>query len=129
MLDEEVAGKDATKAFFSLHRHEVLQKPSYARLQIGRVKDAKESILPPKPGELSKVPYGEPTWLTPGYYSPYFNEARVSYPWRVGILLMISLLYRAIELSRLLCASLRTRFFIPMRKHVKRTGSAYPRAS
>jgi len=25
-------------------------------------------------GELSKVPYAEPTWLSPGYYSPYYSE-------------------------------------------------------
>jgi hypothetical protein len=25
-------------------------------------------------GELSKVPYAEPTWLANGYFSPYFKE-------------------------------------------------------
>ena len=25
-------------------------------------------------GELSTVPYAEPTWLSAGYYSPYFKE-------------------------------------------------------
>lgn len=74
LLDEEVAGQDATKIFYSLHRHEVLMKPAYARLQIGTIKDEKENILPPPPGSLSKVPYAEPTWLSEGYYSPYFNE-------------------------------------------------------
>jgi hypothetical protein len=77
LLDEEVAGQDATKVFFGLHRHEVLVKPAYARLQIGTIKDESESILAPQPGDLSKVPYAEPTWLTPGYYSPYFNEASI----------------------------------------------------
>ncbi|KAG8764847.1 hypothetical protein FRC16_008244, partial [Serendipita sp. 398] len=38
LFDEEVAGQDATKIFYSLHRHEVLQKPSYARLQIGVIR-------------------------------------------------------------------------------------------
>ena len=27
-------------------------------------------------GELSKVPYAEPTWLSPGYYSPYYSEVK-----------------------------------------------------
>lgn len=75
LLDEEVAGQDATKVFFGLHRHEVLVKPAYARLQIGTIKGESESILAPQPGDISKVPYAEPTWLTPGYYSPYFSES------------------------------------------------------
>lgn len=74
LLDEEVAGQDATKIFYSLHRHEVLQKPGYARLQIGQLKDESEMIISRVPGELSTVPYAEPTWLTKGYYSPYFSE-------------------------------------------------------
>jgi cytochrome b involved in lipid metabolism len=80
LLDEEVAGQDATKVFFGLHRHEVLVKPAYARLQIGTIKDETETILAPQPGDLSKVPYAEPTWLTPGYYSPYFKEASILCP-------------------------------------------------
>jgi hypothetical protein len=74
LLDEEVAGQDATKIFYSLHRHEVLAKPSYARLQIGTLKDEQETIFSHVPGELSVIPYGEPTWLSKGYHSPYFNE-------------------------------------------------------
>lgn len=26
------------------------------------------------PGELSKVPYAEPTWLSQGYHSPYYSD-------------------------------------------------------
>jgi hypothetical protein len=74
LLDEDVAGQDATKVFFSLHRHEVLTKPAYARLQIGTIKGEQEMIEALKPGEMSKVPYAEPTWLTEGYHSPYFTE-------------------------------------------------------
>lgn len=74
LLDDEVAGQDATKIFFSLHRHEVLLKPAYARLQIGTLQDEVETIVPHIAGELSKVPYAEPTWLTEGYHSPYFSE-------------------------------------------------------
>lgn len=78
LLDEEVAGQDATKIFFSLHRHEVLQKPAYARLQIGTIKDETEHILARVPGEISTVPYAEPTWLTKGYFSPYFKEVSLT---------------------------------------------------
>ncbi|PVG01670.1 acyl-CoA dehydrogenase NM domain-like protein [Serendipita vermifera] len=74
LLDEEVAGQDATKIFYSLHRHEVLQKPAYMRLQIGTIKDESETIMTLQPGALSKIPYAEPTWLTEGYHSPYFSE-------------------------------------------------------
>ena len=35
-------------------------------------------IIPSGPGEPSLVPYAEPTWLTPGYYSPYFKEVRTA---------------------------------------------------
>lgn len=68
------AGKDATQIFFGLHRHEVLLRPQYKRLQIGTVVGQKELIKPPTPGELSRVPYGEPTWLTKGYFSPYYTD-------------------------------------------------------
>ncbi|KIJ70611.1 hypothetical protein HYDPIDRAFT_105350 [Hydnomerulius pinastri MD-312] len=69
-----VAGKDATDAFFGLHRHEVLLRPQYARLQIGTIIGQSELIKPPAPGAISLVPYAEPTWLSPGFHSPYYNE-------------------------------------------------------
>lgn len=69
-----LAGKDATEAFFSLHRYEVLQRPQYKRLQIGTIAGQVEQIHPRLPGELSTIPYAEATWLTPGYYSPYYTE-------------------------------------------------------
>ena len=68
------AGQDATEAFFSLHRHEVLLKPQYARLQIGSIKGSKPLMKARAPGELSDVPYAEPSWLSDGFYSPYFKE-------------------------------------------------------
>ncbi|TFK27200.1 acyl-CoA dehydrogenase [Coprinopsis marcescibilis] len=74
LLDPEVAGKDATEAFYGLHRHEVIEKPQYKRLQIGAIEGVKSVIHSQIPGELSKVPYAEPTWLTEGYYSPFFND-------------------------------------------------------
>ncbi|KAF8650967.1 hypothetical protein AX16_005003 [Volvariella volvacea WC 439] len=74
LFAESVAGKDATQVFFGLHRHEVLLKPQYARLQIGTIAGRKEYIKAPAPGDLSKVPYGEPTWLSEGYHSPYYSD-------------------------------------------------------
>ncbi|KIM45769.1 hypothetical protein M413DRAFT_440807 [Hebeloma cylindrosporum] len=71
---DSVAGKDATEVFFGLHRHEVLLRPQYKRLQIGTVQGQTEQIKAPIPGELSRVPYGEPTWLSQGYFSPYYSD-------------------------------------------------------
>ncbi|KAF9468150.1 acyl-CoA dehydrogenase [Collybia nuda] len=72
LLDENIAGKDATETFYSLHRSEILQKPQYARLKIGIV--AGRHPTPYTMGGLSRVPYAEPTWLSPGHYSPYFKD-------------------------------------------------------
>ena len=71
---DALAGKDATEAFFGLHRHEVLLRPQYARLQIGTVAGQKEFVKPTVPGDVSAVPYAEPAWLSPGFHSPYYNE-------------------------------------------------------
>ncbi|ODO03361.1 acyl-CoA dehydrogenase [Cryptococcus wingfieldii CBS 7118] len=76
LLDGDVvAGKDATTVFFSLHRQEVLLKPQYQRLIIGRVAGSTQSVSPPAIGAISTVPYGEPTWLTPQFKSPYYNDS------------------------------------------------------
>ncbi|KAJ8515094.1 hypothetical protein ONZ45_g7446 [Pleurotus djamor] len=74
LFAESIAGQDATQAFFGLHRHEVLLRPQYKRLQIGTVTGEEEVIKPPTPGSLSAVPYAEPTWLSKGYFSPYYND-------------------------------------------------------
>ncbi|KAJ7227109.1 acyl-CoA dehydrogenase [Mycena pura] len=80
LLDEAVgAGQDATEAFFGLHRYEVLSRPQYMRLQIGSVADEEQTIFPRAIGALSGVPYAEPTWLTPGYHSAYFNAGHRSF--------------------------------------------------
>lgn len=77
VLTISVAGQDATDAFYGLHRHEIILKPQYARLQIGVI-EGEESVIEARvPGQLSKVPYGEPTWLSDGYYSPYYKEVHV----------------------------------------------------
>ncbi|OTA87390.1 hypothetical protein M434DRAFT_399484 [Hypoxylon sp. CO27-5] len=69
----QVAGQDATVAFYNLHRHEVLSK--YEDLCIGTLEGEKPQVVTPKPGDLSTVPYAEPLWLTPVYKSPYYNES------------------------------------------------------
>ncbi|KAJ3756525.1 acyl-CoA dehydrogenase/oxidase [Lentinula raphanica] len=71
---EGVAGRDATEAFFGLHRHEVLLRPQYARLQIGVIDGEVEHIKAPEPGSLSKVPYAEPSWLSGGFFNPYYSD-------------------------------------------------------
>ncbi|KAI1482989.1 acyl-CoA dehydrogenase NM domain-like protein [Daldinia eschscholtzii] len=69
----QVAGQDATVAFYNLHRHEVLTK--YEDLCIGTLEGEKPQVVTPKPGDLSAVPYAEPLWLTPQFKSPYYNES------------------------------------------------------
>ncbi|KAF5371821.1 hypothetical protein D9615_009551 [Tricholomella constricta] len=73
-LDDEIPGQDATEAFYGLHRHDVITKPQYTRLQVGVVEGEKSVIHSRVVGELSKVPYAEPTWLSDGYFSPYYTE-------------------------------------------------------
>ncbi|KDQ59065.1 hypothetical protein JAAARDRAFT_33786 [Jaapia argillacea MUCL 33604] len=73
--DPEIPGQDATESFYALHRHEILLRPQYARLQIGSIEGEKAVIVGREVGELSGVPYAEPTWLSKGYYSPYYKES------------------------------------------------------
>jgi hypothetical protein len=68
------AGQDATEAFYGLHRHEVLQKPNYQRLQIGTIIGESPRLSDGVIGEPSKVPYAEPTWLSSAYHSPYYTK-------------------------------------------------------
>ncbi|KAF4637632.1 hypothetical protein G7Y89_g462 [Cudoniella acicularis] len=70
---KQVAGQDATEAFYNLHRQEVLQK--YSNLCIGTIEGEKPQVREHKAGDLSLVPYGEPTWLTPQFKSPYYKES------------------------------------------------------
>ncbi|KAG7089734.1 hypothetical protein E1B28_011388 [Marasmius oreades] len=74
LVDPEIAGQDATETFYGLHRTEVLEKPQYKRLIVGKIVGEECVFSAPVPGELSKVPYAEPTWLTDGYYSPYYTD-------------------------------------------------------
>ena len=71
---KKIAGKDATEAFFGLHRQEVLYRPQYARLQVGTIHGQQPLIKPLAADENSQVPYAEPSWLRAGFSSPYHNE-------------------------------------------------------
>lgn len=70
---KQVAGTDATEAFYNLHRQEVLQK--YSSLCIGTIEGETSKVIQHKAGDLSQIPYGEPTWLTPQFKSPYYKES------------------------------------------------------
>jgi hypothetical protein len=76
LVDDAVAGQDATEAFYGLHRHEVLERPQYARLQIGVLRGEQSVITGRLVGGLSSVPYAEPTYLCEGFHSPYYTEVR-----------------------------------------------------
>ena len=70
---QQIAGRDATKDFYNLHRHEVLRK--YASLRIGAVAGETPEVVDMPPGALSTVPYAEPLWLRPEFRSPYFGDS------------------------------------------------------
>ncbi|KAF1813265.1 acyl-CoA dehydrogenase family protein [Eremomyces bilateralis CBS 781.70] len=70
---EQIAGTDATDAFYNLHRQEVLAK--YRDLCIGTVEGETPEVIELGPTDLSTVPYAEPLWLRPPYKSPYYNDS------------------------------------------------------
>lgn len=53
----------------------MLYRPQYARLQIGTIKGEEPQITPLAVDAISQVPYAEPSWLTPGFSSPYHKES------------------------------------------------------
>ncbi|EIE88106.1 hypothetical protein G6F46_009656 [Rhizopus delemar] len=68
----EYAGKDATDAFYGLHRQEVLVK--YNRYKIGTIDNEKPQVDFHEHGSFSKVPYAEPNaWM--GFKSPYYKDS------------------------------------------------------
>lgn len=66
----EWAGKDATKVFYSLHRHEVLEK-RLKRLKVGEVKGYNKKDTPQSWRDISRVPYAEIDMDD----SPFWNES------------------------------------------------------
>mmetsp|Transcript_43529 Transcript_43529/g.109857 ORF Transcript_43529/g.109857 Transcript_43529/m.109857 type:complete len:528 (-) Transcript_43529:14-1597(-) len=86
-------GKDATQAFYDLHRADVLKKhgPKYF---IGRLDDAGEpesdlhalggpNVDMCEHGSISRVPYAEPPFWRDGWTSPYYNESHREFRSRV----------------------------------------------
>lgn len=69
----QVAGQDATEAFYNLHRQQVLTQ--YKALCLGPLEGETPEVITPQPGDLSTVPYAEPLWLSPVFKSPYYNES------------------------------------------------------
>ena len=65
---QTVAGKDATEAFFALHREEVLTR--YQRLAVARI--AGFALKAERP-MFSEIPYAE-MMVTQGFSSPYFTQ-------------------------------------------------------
>lgn len=74
LLDKEVAGKDATDLFYSLHRADVLKEKKYVRLQIGVLAPAPSTEKAKKKQVEGIIPYAESmgTWRK---FSPYYNES------------------------------------------------------
>ncbi|KAF1949792.1 acyl-CoA dehydrogenase family protein [Byssothecium circinans] len=70
---EQIAGTDATTAFYNLHRQEVLEK--YTSLCVGVLENETPEVIVRGIGELSTVPYAEPLWLRPEGKSPYFKAS------------------------------------------------------
>ncbi|KAG8699554.1 hypothetical protein FRC09_006547 [Ceratobasidium sp. 395] len=86
LFDRTIAGQDATEAFFAVHRAEVLEKPQCARLRIGSLTEKSKTKENSAEDRLSKVPYGEPTWLLPNFTSPYYNESHRALQKRMRVL-------------------------------------------
>ncbi|KAI9095171.1 acyl-CoA dehydrogenase/oxidase [Phlyctochytrium arcticum] len=73
----DFAGKDSTREFYGLHRQSVLLRlgPKY---EIGTIRGVQSKIVLQKPGDISKVPYAEPSaWQ--GFYSPYYKESHFAF--------------------------------------------------
>ncbi|KAB5596150.1 Long-chain specific acyl-CoA dehydrogenase [Ceratobasidium theobromae] len=86
LFDSTVAGQDASEAFFSVHRSDVLEKPQYAKLRIGTLVGRSRKSDVTKLDRISVVPYGEPTWLLPEFKSPYYKETHRELQRRMRVL-------------------------------------------
>ena len=118
-----LAGQDATEAFYGLHRHEVLERPQYQRLQIGYIDGETSSVNGRTIGQVSKVPYAEPTWLAEGYHSPYYKEVRLDRGLHFGVGISTIVLRRAIASYNKPSANFKTKLSTPMPRPVKRMAS------
>lgn len=53
----------------------MLERPQYKRLQVGVLKgEEPQCYATSNNGEISNVPYAEPSWLAEGYHSPYYTD-------------------------------------------------------
>ena len=70
------AGKEATEAFYGLHRIEVLKK--YIRFRIGKIEGSKKqsSLERYNPAAMSEVIYSEPSAFQ-GMPSPYYKKSHI----------------------------------------------------
>ncbi|KAF8319271.1 acyl-CoA dehydrogenase [Clavulina sp. PMI_390] len=75
LYDPKSAGKDVTSVFFQLHRADIIEKPAYKRLVIGTVEGQTSQFLKAPSDALSVVPYGEPEWLNPKFFSAYYKDS------------------------------------------------------
>ena len=73
---DKVAGSDATKHFYAFHRQDVLRSMT-AKYAIGTIADPpppKKANVVLRPGELSRVPYAEPSAFQ-GLPTAFYNES------------------------------------------------------
>lgn len=72
------AGKDATEAFYGLHRADVLDRfgPRLLKGRLeGRDDDDIVDDLTPSRAAVSQVPFAEPAWVRDGWHSPFYSES------------------------------------------------------
>jgi hypothetical protein len=89
----------------------VIERPQYQRLCIGTIQGEESRLLGRVLGEVSNVPYAEPTWLEEGYYSPYYTDVSREPYFRP---LSCSSRYRIIGNSKRQCVGSSMRLFILM---------------
>mmetsp|Transcript_46066 Transcript_46066/g.87891 ORF Transcript_46066/g.87891 Transcript_46066/m.87891 type:complete len:529 (+) Transcript_46066:170-1756(+) len=70
----QFAGKEATEAFYALHRADVLKKFA-PRLAIGTLAGSHTPLMDPPKTEVSLVPYAESSAWQPGFHSVYYNDS------------------------------------------------------
>jgi cytochrome b involved in lipid metabolism len=68
----EQAGKDVTKVFYALHRHDVIEK-RVKRLKVGTLRGYNAAQAPPSSRSISAVPYAEIDMDN----SPFWNDSHV----------------------------------------------------
>ncbi|KAJ1634464.1 acyl-CoA dehydrogenase/oxidase [Pavlovales sp. CCMP2436] len=70
----ELAGHDATRMFYSLHRKEVLEKFG-EQLLVGTLAGSEPQADPDSNPLLSRVPFAENLWQREAHSSPYYTDS------------------------------------------------------